>query len=367
MIFPVVGHAAVYLPVEGSAEEVMEILGSLDDTASRGENEMTALGIIFQDFDDEKYFSNAAALRIAYRTAGREDICLKDSMNPEMRKKAGLGEYDEAAWADGFYMHALNDGLITSHEFVQCYEKQNPLHKDAPVTAKRFAQWMRLLHKADETEMPKYKDTYMTKSDIALVLSFFEPYILPKMGMVLHEGKVVKITEKYTKDKINRVIAVSTEKNYIEILVSLDKNTPVFMQLDNEIAVIGKGRTDTSGALRVGDSVKLYMKDKALYFASVTEYEKNEEYAGSLAVYSGNLYFYDSPGGYVVLDNAKSYANGEISGFIQIELNNETEIMFKHKPINTDELVTVFDKFCFAYVKSTWTGGLERVCRLVIE
>ena len=93
MIFPVVGQAAVYLPVEGSAEEVMEILGSLDDTASRGENEMTALGIIFQDFDDEKYFSNAAALRIAYRTAGREDICLKDSMNPSMMKLPGQMDF----------------------------------------------------------------------------------------------------------------------------------------------------------------------------------------------------------------------------------------------------------------------------------
>jgi len=367
MLFPVTGQAAVYLPIEGSAEEVMEILGAFDETASRGENEMTALGIISQEFDDDKYFSNAAALRIAYRTAGKEQACLNDSVNPEMRKKAGLGEYDESAWADGFFMHALNDGLMTSHEFVQCYEKQNPLYKDAPVTAKRFAGWMKTLHGADETGMPNYKATYMTKSDIALVLSFFEPYILPKMGMVLHEGKVVKITEKYTKDKINRVIAVSTEKNYIEILVDLDKNTPVFMQLDNEIAVIGKGRADTSGALRVGDKLKLYMKNKALYFASVTEYEKAEEYTGEFSVYSGNLYFYDAPGGYIVLDNAKSYANGETFDFMQMQIKKETEIMFNHKQIKTDELGTVFDKYCFAYMKSTWAGGLERVCRLVIE
>lgn len=367
MLFPVTGQAAVYLPVEGSAKEVMEIIGSLDETASRGENEMTALGIISQDFDDSGYFSNAAALRIAYRTVGKEQACLDDSINPEMRKKAGLGEYDESAWADGFFMHALNDGLMTSHEFVQCYEKQNPLHKSAPVTAKRFAGWMKILHGANDVEMPNYKGTYMTKSDIALVLSFFEPYILPKMGMVLHEGKVVKITEKYTKDKINRTIAVSTDKNYIEILVTLDKNIPVFMQLDNEIVVIGKGRTDTSGALRVGDGIKLYMKDKALYFASVTQYENKEEYTGDLSVYSGNLYFYDSPGGYIVLDNAKSYANGETADFMQMQIKKETEIMFKHKQIQMDELNTIFDKFCFAYMKSTWAGGLERVCRLVIE
>lgn len=367
MLFPVTGQAAVYLPMEGSAEEVMEILGALDETASRGENEMTALGIIFQDFDDDKYFSNAAALRIAYRTVDKEDDCLNDSVNPEMRRKAGLGEYDETAWADGFFMHALNDGLMTSHEFVQCYEKQNPLHKDKPVTAKRFAGWMKILHGADEAQMPNYKSTYMTKSDIALVLSFFEPHILPKMGMVLHEGKVVKITEKYTEDKINRIIAVSTEKNYIEIRVDLDKNVPVFMQLENELVVIGKGRADTSGSLRVGDKLKLYMKDKALYFASVTEYEEKEEYTGELSVYSGKLYFYDNPGGYIVLNNAKSYTHNETADFMQMQLQKEIEMMFKHSRINTEELSTIFDRHCFVYMRSTWAGGLERAYRLVIE
>ncbi len=367
MLFPVTGQAAVYLPMDGSAEEVMEILGSLDETASRGENEMTALGIIFQDFDDNQYFSNAAALRIAYRTVGKEENCLNDSVNPEMRKKAGLGEYDETAWADGFYMHALNDGLITSIEFTQSYEKKNPLHKDKPVTAKRFAGWMKILHGADETEMPNYKATYMTKSDIALVLSFFEPYILPKMGMVVHEGKVVKVTEKYTEDKINRIVAVSTEKNYIEIRIDLDKNVPVFRQLENELVVIGKGRADTSGALRAGDKLKLYMKDKALYFASVTEYEKKEEYTDGLSVYSGNLYFYDSPGGYIVLDNVKSYADNTVSDFMQMQMHKGTDVMFEHKQIKTEELNTIFDKHCFVYMKSTWAGGLERVCHLVIE
>ncbi len=369
MIFPINGQAAVYLPMDGSAEEVMEILGSLDETASRGENEMTALGIISQDFDDEKYFSNAAALRIAYRTVGKEQKCLNDSINSEMRRKAGLGEYDEKAWADGFYMNALNDGLITSPEFKQSYEKENQLYKDKPVTAKRFAGWMRVLHGADENEMPNYRNTYMTKSDIAQVLSFFEPYILPNMGMVSHEGKVVKVTETYTEDKINRVIAVSTEKNYIEIRIDLKKDIPVFMQLENELAVIGKGKADTSGALRVGDKLKLYMKDKALYFASVTEYEKKEEYTAGLKPFAGWLYFYDAPGGYIVLDNAKAYTgkSGEITGFLQFQLADNPEVYFQHNPIKTDELTGIFDKFCFAYMKSTWAGGLERLCRLIIE
>lgn len=367
MLFPITGQAAIYLPESGSAEEVMEILGTFDETASRGENEMTALGVIFQDFEDEMHFSNAAALRIAYRTAGKEDECLNDSINPEMREQAGLGEHDETGWADGFYMHAVNDGLITKGEFKKSYDKQNALHKDKPVTGKRFARWMGMLHDVDEEQLPDYKGTYMTKSDIAQVLSFFEPHILHKMGMALHEGEVVKITEQYTEDKIKRVIAVSTEKNYIEILINLDKNVPVFMQLEKELVVLGKGRADTSGALRVGDKVKLYMKDKALYFASVTEYEKQEEYTGGLSVYAGNLYFYDSPGGYIVLDNAKSYVNNETVNFIQMQLNKETKIMYEHNPVTTDDLGQIFDRHCFIYAKRTWAGGLERACYLVIE
>ena len=56
-----------------------------------------------------------------------------------MREQAGLGEHDETGWADGFYMHALNDGLITKGEFDKGYDKQSALHKDKPVTKKRFA------------------------------------------------------------------------------------------------------------------------------------------------------------------------------------------------------------------------------------
>ena len=193
-------------------------------------------------------------------------------------------------------------------------------------------------------------------------------HILPNMGMVLHEGKVVKITEKYTDDKINRVVAISTEKNYIEIRIDLEKNVPVFMQLENEIAVIGKGRTDTSGSLRVGDKIKLYMKDKALYFASVTEYDKTEEYTGNLLTFGGSLYLYDNPGGYIVLDGAKAYATSEeINGFLQLQLKKDAEVYFEHAPAKIDEIKGIFDKYCFAYMQNSWSGGLERICRLVIE
>lgn len=343
-------------------------------------------------------YENSSALHLIYRTVGRGQEGMDAAYNMEMRQAAGLGAFDEMSWADGYYLLALKDGLIGSQEFVQAYtQPASEFARKSEVSVQNFIRWMCIMHNiptspeplpesiyVDPNYMPYYSGMYqagimnlteirdfnqwryLSKNDLPLILKKFEKQILPRLNVELFPATVSQINESYQGETLVRTIKAGS----LSIQTKTNRLEPVFSQLKNEIPVLGKGEPDTSGCIRVGEKLNVYVKDGKVLFIRVTSPANSLEYLHPSSIYRGSAYLYDYTHHMLVLDNAKMVGNTEknIYGYQAFYLGGDAAVYYNGEPVAFNSLNTFLsDRTCTVYVNYDYAGGLERVEKIVVE
>lgn len=359
-----------------------------------------AMGLLFGDgrnFNGEYGISNENALRILYRSVGREDEGYAAASDEKMRTDAGLGYFDWLSASDGFYLLALKDGLITNTEFVSAYTDPNStLAKITPANVNNFIKWFCILHNIKITGSlsgnfsvdPAYASYYgalkteyiFSDNDIRTVSSEYtltndlaayifkraESRIINKIGVKRITGRITRIHEQKNNGSTDREITVlSNNTNYI--LKSSVSKTGTFYAVSGDYPVFTQNGTDLSGSLRDGDRISIYIKnDKILFVRNETE-NKNTEYLGKPLIFGGKFYVYDYTKNEIVLDCVKKHTE-DIYGFMKCYLNSDTKFYHNGKLIDKYTANTDFiDRDCTVFMLPSVHGGLERVYSVVFE
>lgn len=355
-----------------------------------------ALGLMYHstsgNFLPYETLSNALALRLILKSAGKSKEAEMLAYNQAERQLAGLGEYDDLSWADGYYLYALKEGLISSIEFYDAYKNpDSSLRRDEKVSVQNFIRWMAVAHgvfldgKTIPTDVyidPMYKVYYaslykygfftlsdveyfapwrfITRDDVSLIFEKFETYILSALKMRTMVGTVEGINIKFDgEDYIRSVTVNSLGTEYILRSFGTNISAP-FSDISGEIAVFGKGLPDITGVLRNGDKIRVYYKEDTALFIRVIEYEKKDEYKPSPLNFSGNLYVFDEAGGNVTLNCDERLKTFYLSGSLKI-YNRTQEIT------PSDLAETGIDAECTVYADSAIRGGLHRVYSIIIN
>ncbi|MBR6524042.1 MAG: hypothetical protein IKT39_05495 [Clostridia bacterium] len=392
-------HAAVAeeitLTADGSAEDIISLTSFYDSeeipNPSQAEN-FVALGLMYHStgnkFLPDEGLSNALALRLVFRTIGKEAEANALAHNQAERNLAGLKDYDDLSWADGYYLYALKEGLINQAEFTDAYTNpDSPLARDENVSAQNLIRWLTLAHKVfivntglptntyiDPVYAPYYASLYkygfftasdveyyasyrqISRDDICLLLEKFETYILYKLNMRSASGKITGINVKFSGDNYTRTITCYASGQTFSIESSGKNIASPFADISGETVVFGKGQPDISGVLRNGDRVKIYYKDDKVMFIRVMEYEEKEEYKPSPKNFSGNLWLYDDT-------SAKLTVDMEGSGLKTFYTTKDMRAYIHTSEIDRSELGV--DKGCIIYADAPIRGGLYRIYSVI--
>ncbi len=386
-----VAAEGILLTPDGSAEDIISLTSFSDlDTIhnpAQAEN-FVALGLMYHStanrfLPDEK-LSNALALRLVFRTIGKEKDANALAYNQSERNLAGLGKFDDLSWADGYYLYALKEGLINRAEFEDAYKNsESPLARDANVSAQNLIKWLTIAHKVfivntglpantyiDPAYAPYYASLYkygffsaadvnyfapyryISRDDICLLLEKFETYILAKLKMRSAAGKVTGINIKISGDDYTRSITCYASGQSFTIRSTGKNIASPFADISGETVVFGKGQPDISGVLRNGDNVKIYYKDNTVLFIRVMDYEIKEEYRPTPKNFSGTLWLYDSTSGKLTLA-------GEDGTFKNFYTSKYMRAYVRTTEIETSTLGV--DIPCTIYADAPIRGGLYRV------
>lgn len=396
LIFSVSASAEdILLEPASSAEDIISLTSFADYSEllnpAQAEN-FVALGLMYQStsgyFLPHESLSNALALRLVIRTIGKEAEADALAYNDVERKLAGLGEFDNMSWADGYYLYALKNGIINRADLDDAYNNpDSPLARDRSVSAQNLIKWMTIAHKVflvnsslptDIYIDPAYKTyyaslykygfftaadveyfapyRYITRDDVALLLEKFETYILSTLKIRYATGKVTGIGIKFSDENyIRSVNCYASGQNFN--IISRGKNiASPLADISGETVVFGKGQPDISGVLRNGDKVKIYYKDNKVLFIRVLEYEKKEEYKPSPKNFSGKLYLYD-------YTTRKVTLLSEDNRFVTFYASEDMRSYLKTTEINTSDLP--LDSLCNIYLDAPIRGGLLRVYSII--
>lgn len=392
-------HAAVaaeiVLTADGSAEDIISLTSFYDsDTIpnpAQAEN-FVALGLMYHStgnkFLPTEGLSNALALRLVFRTIGKEAEANALAHNQSERNLAGLKDYDDLSWADGYYLYALKEGLINRAEFTDAYTNpESPLARDENVSAQNLIKWLTIAHKVfivntglptdtyiDPAYTPYYASLYkygffsaadveyfapyrhITRDDTCLLLEKFETYILSTLKMKSATGKVTGINIKFSGDDYTRTVTCYASGQTFNILSSGKNIASPFADISGETVVFGKGQPDISGVLRNGDKVKIYYKDNTAIFIRVMEYEEKEEYRPSPKNFSGILWLYDDTSGKLTVDM-------EDVGLQTFYTAKDMHAYVHTSEIDRSELGV--DKGCMVYADAPIRGGLYRIYSVI--
>ena len=359
-----------------------------------------ALGLMFgdgQNFNAESGMTNENALRILYRTAGREDEGYAAAYNTELRAAAGLGDFDWLSSGDGFYLLARRDGLITDAEFVSAYtDPASTLARATPATVNNFVKWFCLLHgiktsgslsgnfSIDSAYMAYYsalKNYYiLSDEDIRTVSAYYtltndiaayilkkaESRIIGKIGIQRITGRITKVYEHTEADSIRREITVLSNNAYYTLKSNSSKNG-AFFNVRSDYPVLSKSGTDLSGSLRENDRITVYIKDGKILFVRNETVNKNAEYLGAPLIFSGKFYVYDYTKNELVLGGVKK-SDKDIDGYMKCYLNLDTKFYYNGNIIDKYTLNTEFaDRECTVFMLPSVHGGMERVYSIVFE
>lgn len=359
-----------------------------------------ALGLIFGDgrnFNAENAITNENALRILYRSAGREDEGYAAASNEKMRNDAGLGNFDWLSASDGFYLLALKDGLITNTEFITAYtDYDSTLAKIKPATVNNFIKWFCILHNIKITGSlsgsfsidPAYtaywgalkneyifsdddirtlSSDYTLTNDIAsYILKKAESRIADKIGIRRITGRITKIHEHAVSDTIEREITVLSNNSNYTLKSTVSKNG-AFYAVRGDYPVLSKNGTDLSGSLRDGDRISIYIKNNKILFIRNETEKTNSEYLGTPLIFSGKFYVYDYTKNEIVLDCVRDFRN-ELSGYMKCYLSPDTKFYYNGNLTDKYTLNTNFtDRECTVFMLPSVSGGMERVYSIVFE
>ncbi len=253
MIFGFTAQASeAVLVSSGNSQNLLNVTSFSD--VEKGDNRLTAellvaLGIMSPPregmFLPDQPVSNAIALKIIFGSCGKEELATRLSHDVGARAKAGLGEYDSLSWADGYFILALEEGLISRNEFIQAYSVYpSDIHRSASVSAQNFVKWMALAHGIEPTTEKLPGDTYIdpeyisfysalyhkkifsledinyfapwrfiSKEDICIVLEKFESLILPHFEITTEQGTIDSISTTFSQEGYERTIKYSSSSD----------------------------------------------------------------------------------------------------------------------------------------------------------
>ena len=383
------------LTADGSAEDIISLTSFYDSETipnpAQAEN-FVALGIMYHSTGNKflpgEGLSNALALRLVLRTIGKEEEASTLSHNQTERNLAGLKDYDDLSWADGYYLYALKEGLINRAEFVDAYTiPGSPLARDENVSAQNLIRWLTIAHKVflvntglptdvyiDPAYAPYYAALYkygfftaadvdyfapyrqISRDDTCLLLEKFETYILSTLKMRSASGKVTGVNIKFSGDDYVRTITCYASGQTFKIQSTGKNMASPFADISGETVVFGKGQPDISGVLRNGDNVKIYYKDNNVFFIRVMEYEEKEEYKQSPKNLSGTLWLYDDTSGKMTI----GIKDGGLKTFYTAK---DMHAYVHTSEINKSELGV--DMGCTVYLDSPICGGLYRIYSVI--
>lgn len=385
--------AEVILESAGNAEDIIGITSFADSdeilNPAYAEN-FVALGLMYHStggkFLPGEGLSNALALRLVFRSVGKEEEANMLAHNQVERLAAGLGDYDNLSWADGYYLLALKEGLLNKADITDAYSNpDSPLARDENVSAQNLIKWLTIAQNVFLTNHSLPSDVYIdgaysiyyaslykyglftaddvryfapyrhiTRDDIALLLGKFENYILSNMKIRSGIGTVTGINIKFSGDDYIRTINCYASGQYFKLRFTGKNIASPQADISGEIPVFGKGQPDISGVLRKGDKVKFYYKDDRLLFIRVTDFKEKEEVRSSPVHFSGSLFLYDPTSETLVLN-----CDGELKRFY---VSKNLHVYRRLDEINKSELSdTVTDKDIIIYADSHFKGGLYRV------
>ena len=394
LLLPVSAEGIILEPT-GNAEDIISLTSFADSgeilNPAQAEN-FVALGLMYHSTENKflpgEGLSNALALRLVFRTTGKEAEANAMAYNQAERNLAGLGEYDDLSWADGYYLFALKEGLINRAEFSDAYTNpESPLARDKNVSAQNLIKWLTIAHKVFLTNTGLPASTYIdpaytayyaslykygfftaadveyfapyrliTRDDACLLLEKFETYILSTLKMRSATGTVTGINIKFSGDEYIRSVTCYASGQTFTIRSTGKNIVSPFADISGETVVFGKGQPDISGVLRNGDKVKIYYKDNNVIFIRVMEYQQKDEYRPSPKNFSGTLWLYDhtSKSLAIKLDDGglkTFYAADNMRAYLRTREIDKTEL-----PV---------DSICTVYADADIRGGLYRVYSVI--
>lgn len=388
-----VNAAEVVLESTGNAEDIIGITSFADydeiPNPAYAEN-FVALGLMYHStggrFLPGEGLSNALALRLVFRSVGKEEEANALAHNQAERLSAGLGEYDDWSWADGYYLLALKEGLLNKADIADAYfNPGSPLARDKDVSAQNLIKWLTIAQNVFLKNHSLPSDVYIdsaysiyyeslckyglftaedvryfapyrliTRDDVALLLGKFENYILTNMKIRSAIGNVTGINIKFSGKQYVRTVSCYASGQYFKLKFTGKNMASPFADISGESPVFGKGQPDISGVLRKGDKVKFYYKDDKILFVRVISYQEKEEYKPSPVNCSGNLYLYDPTSDMLVLE-----CDGEFKSFY---VSRDVRVYRRTTEIEKSELSEALnDSAVTVYADSKTRGGLYRV------
>lgn len=394
--FPVRAETSVFQPAGDVAELIAatSFTDSAEISASVQAETFVALGLMYYStagkFLPEENLTNALALRLVFRSVNRVAEAEALAHNAAERETAGLGNYDDLSWADGYYLLALKEGMLSEAQFSDAYfNPSSPLARDALVSAQDMIKWMTVAHKVilSDSSLPSrvniepdyriyYSSLYkygfltsddieyfskldlLTRNDTVVLLEKFERYILNCIGAKSHSGKITGINLDFDGNKYIRKISYSVGTKNYSLLMSGENIASPTADISGEVLVLGKGQPDISGILRVGDDIRVYYKDTTLLFVRVLDYKMKDEYRPAPRNFSGKLYFFDPTDKTITLDVDENLRSFYIS--------DDLRAYYATQEISIDTLLNnSFDKDCIIYADAPIRGGIYRVYSVI--
>ncbi|MGE4283933.1 MAG: hypothetical protein AB7G87_09460, partial [Clostridia bacterium] len=306
-----------------------------------------------------------------YRTLGKEQQAHQvAALIGAYMQQIGQQGNDVEAWANGYVILAMADGLITPEELDDAlYVDQTALDwtkqfiKTAPVQRQEFAEWMGKAlklslgyesqlsivdtildkHEVDPVKLPyvemaikenwmgRYNGFFYPRENISWeemvqVLENFKGLILEKQGFVENSGVItdIKVDTDTPKDTSDNKITITIEDREGKLnYILMDKQKEPMadgedisqdrqISIEKETIILEKGKSVDSSDLRKGDKISyLVDENKQVRLLRVVDttariYGENIE-----SIYKAHIYLYDPYEGSLVVNGLQKWNQGE--------------------------------------------------------
>lgn len=274
--------------------------------------------------------TNSEALAFVYKAFGdparvREaDATVKQTR----AQQPGLSSRDE--WADGYYLLALQDGLITAEQFDAAFlDTGEDFAKNGAVRRQDAIAWCAMLARLAPAGNTAIIQRYF---DHGLMEPRYRPYIEPtvRLGLIHGADRMLLPNQTVTRkqmalilSKFDGYFASKVEKRYGTVrAISADGKTidvytdnlrydRITLSANESFPVFGSGGIGLSSRLKRGDEVCFWSVDgkTVLGMQIVLAADGKKEFMVS-DIYRGEVYIYDSHNDQLVMKNLNRYEDG---------------------------------------------------------
>ncbi len=259
---------------------------------------------------------------------------------------AGLSQTD--ARADGYYLLAEADGLLSAAQVDAAFGQDAAEIRTGPVTVENVVTWcvklaglspLQTLHTLTETydyalmdpanrpyvaramelglfvaeERMIRPNHAVTRKELATLLTPFDSYFAG--GWTAHSGTVAAISTTRQEDMTIRNIDIQTVDGATDrIALSLPSARTPKEQIANrnaDIVVFGRGKAGFSDQLASGDAVRYWVNaDGQVMAIRILSHAGADAALTVTEAYRGTLYLYDPAQGLLILRDAERYQDG---------------------------------------------------------